>query len=735
MTENERSNLNQQLQNYMVQLQSDVGCFGKTLHQVITQYLALKGQYPDLTQALESVDIPRVEQISADQFLQNCELIQQLQVLSERALQGCSKISEHPWKGFAHFEHQVENSDAFVRLMRFVGIQLSKFWIEVQSFPIFLNGRPHLSLAEIEKVFNWLQSCPSWKESVQQPRLIPALIGSDTRKVIFDFARDTKSAHLLRGKIVSQMSPEFLSSTLIESGVDLLGQGSNWVRQYELGTCRRRDLIQKIDLLKKRVAHVKMVREVFGTLSREEGVPTIGRPSEARTFVEGVVLLRNLPRNLIPWRNSRILAPSQFVRLQMWKDRARPLLESRKKLIEWFQVDQVTDPAKLREIAFRLSSGGLLGGLSSSCQKAVQAYRSLLRPERVAQSKKTSTRLQMSENLLEWANYLEQSQAFEGQTDLKVVFGPHCKGLDTDFGSALLVNVWAAGVREKLKPEFSPFAQQWLEFVYSCSEKSIDQVLSIVGSLESEVRHWLQTDPELLKDRELALIQTQDEKELSDLTELLNVILRVGYQEDGLLLGLENCRVMVEEFAFLAKRIEELTEVKTAFRSSFRGLDTDLALIDQALGYIQVVENASIPDALRDSFLTTQGPQRIEDSKVLLQGALNTLAAARDHLDRLNEATRGQIQEWVQGPIPELMDRIKNALKQPALLPDWVEYLKCHHEARLLGLERFLEFLESRSLSVSYEVVYEVAFYASLLKKMIGNPGNASAVLDFRTFH
>ncbi len=737
MTEHERSSLsvNQQLQDYMLQLQSDVGSVGKTLHQVISHYLLLKEQNPELARALDPIDVPQAEQTSQHQFDLNRALIRQLQILSEKALQGYPTASEHPWKGFAHFEHRDEDSESFVRLMRFVGIQLNKFWVEVQSFPIFLNGLPHLSVGEVESIFRWLQACPSWKENVQQTRLIPALIGPESRKVVFDFARDVKSARVLHDKLASEMSSEFLSSHLIDSGVTLLTQGCDLSRLYELGACTRKDLIHRIDFLKQRVAHVKQIREVFEALGQHEGVPAVERPSEVRTFLDGVDCLRRLPKNLIAWRLPRILNAPQYVRLQMWKDRARPLLESRKRLANLFRLDDVKNSEKLRETAFHLSSGGMFRVMSSSYQKAVQAYRDLLRPEWVAQAKKSATRLQMSEKLLEWANFLEQSAAFESQPDLKVVFGDWCQGLDTDFTSAIGANLWATQVREQLKPDYSSFGRKWTDYIFSCSEKSIDQVFALTASVEADLRSSLQLDPEFLKDREFASIQLQDENELADLMTLLNVILRVGYREDGVLLGLESCRDMLGEAVFLMRRMEENADLKAAFRNSFRGVDTDLSLIDQAISYIQFIESSSLPDLLRESFLTAQGPQRIEDSKGLLQGAHHSLSAVREHLERLNHATQGQIQEWVQGPLPELMTRIQSALKQPALLPDWVEYLRAQQEVRQRNLGAFLHFLETRSGLVSYDLAYEIAFYASLLKRMIGNPGNATAILDLKTFH
>ncbi len=737
MTENDRLNLNvnQQLQDYMVQLQSDVGCFGKTLHQVISHYLTLKSQYPELVQSLESVNIPESEQTTSAAFEQNRQVMRQLQSYSEKAVQGFSTLADHPWKGFAHHEHQNENSDAFIRMMRFVGIQLNKFWVEVQSFPIFLNGLPHLSLREVEIIFQWLQACPAWKEAIQQPKLIPALIQADSRKSVFDFARDVKSARVLQEKITSQISSEFINPHLLGSGAALLAQGADCVRQFDLGTARRGDLIQKIDFLKARVAHVKKVREVLDSLVKDERIPALIRPSEAKILLDGIDQLRKLPQNLISWRNPRILASNQLVRLQVWKDRARPLLEARKKLDAIFFLDRLADPEKLREIAYRLTSAGLLRGFSSAYQSAVQEYRSLLVPEFAEKTKKGESRLEMSEKLLEWANYLEQRFAFDNQSDLKTVFGSLAKGFDTDFGSAMVVNLWATQTRDVLKPDLNDFAQRWMDYIFSCPEKSVAPVLALIGPLELELRRMIQSDPEFLKDRDLTSIQTQDEAELAALTSLLNVVLRVSYQEDGLLLGLDSCRVMVDELAFLIKRMDENSDVKTNFRTAFRGPETDLALIDQALGYIQMIENAAIPEPLRESFLTAQGPQRIEDSRGLVNSALNSLAAVREHLDRLNTATQGQIQEWVQGPLPELMARIQNALKQPALLPDWVEYLKWQDEVRARGMGPILSFVEGHPLAASFELAYEVAFYASLLKKLIGSPGNANALLDFRTFH
>lgn len=737
MSLNERPSVdvNQQLQDYMVQLQSDVGSFGKTLHQVISDYLALKSKNPDLAQSVDALSIPQAEQTTFEHFEQNRKLMCKLQSLSEQAAQGLPSLADHPWKGFAHHEHQNENSEAFIRMMRFVGIQLSKFWVEVQSFPIFLNGLPQLSLQEVETIFHWLQNCPSWKDNVQQAKLIPALIQPESRKSVFDFARDVKSARVLQEKISDQISSEFLNPQLLHSGAQSLARGVGYVRQYHLGTENRAQLIEKINFLKTRVEHVKNLRDVLDRLAREEGMPLATRPSEVRMVLQGVNCIRNLPQTLIPWRNPRILASHQRVRLQVWKDRAKPLLEARKRLEATFQMERVQDSEKLRGISYRLTSAGFFRVFSSSYKNAVQAYRDLLLPELAQQKKRGESRLQMSERLLDWANYLEQGATFENQPDLKTVFGSLARGFDTDFTSAMAVNSWSQATQEQLKPELSEFAQKLTDWIFTCPEKSIQQILASVTPLEADLKRSLDSDSAFLQDRDLASIQTQDELELADYTELLNLMMRVSYREDGLLLGLESCQVMLEELAFLVKRMEDQPDLKAVFRSSYRGSETDLNLIDQALNYIQSIENAAIPEGLKDSFLSAQGPQRIADSKGLVNGALNSLAAVRDHLDRLNTATQGQIQEWVEGPLPQLMNRIQSALKQPALLSGWVEYLKCQYDAKLNGLEPVLEFLEKSPLGTSFELTYELAFYASLLKKFIGNSGNATAVLDLRTFH
>ena len=737
MAENDRPNYNlsQQLNQYVSQLQTEVGCFGKTLHQIVSHYLLLKSRHPSLALELEEIELPDSEQVTVALFERNMELLRRLQKLQQGVLQGFSQLQEHPWRGFGHFEHLEEHSDHFLRTIRFVGIQLTKFWVEVQSFPLFLNGLPNLSLKEIEAIFHWLKACPSWKDSVEQPRVIPALAQTDSRRGLFNFVRDVKSARVLQEQLGSQISRGLISHNAMETGLALLTQSVEWIRTYDLGTAVRADLVIKVEESKRQVNQVKKFQDFFTQIAQEYAFPKVLRPKEAKLLVQALYLVRSAVPGVLSLRSPRILGPSQLVRIKAWYDRARPVLETRRKLDSYFRLQGVTDSEKLRGIAADLSIGGLFKGLKSCYRNAVKAYRSLLRENLASDPKFQETPLQMSEKLLEWANYLDQSQIFENDSDLRSVFGVQARGVDTDFSLAIEANSWAARVRNELVPEESVFAQDLVGALFSCSEKKLGEILQLSESTEGQLGEALQTQVEFDRDLEFGEIQSEKERHLSDLSSLLSAVMRLEFSPESYLMELENTRMMMEEFIFLLSRMDSDSEVKACLRSFYLGIDTDLNLVDQGISFIQFIENASIPEALKASFLSAHGPQRLDETKALMETALTSLASLREHLERLDAATHGQLQDLVQGPIPDLMARIQNALKHPALLPSWVNYLRNQQEVRAQGLGEFLQFLERRSGETAFDVAYEIAFYASILKKTIGAPGSLNLTPDPGLFH
>ena len=132
-------NLNRQFNQYIGQMQSEAGRFGRSLHQVFSEYLMLKEANQKLANETEQLEVPDSPFLSADQFGQNCVVLQRFQDLRSKVLEGYTSTSDHPWCAFAHPDFRTDEYEVLIRTVRYFSIHLNKFWIEVQSFPLFLN--------------------------------------------------------------------------------------------------------------------------------------------------------------------------------------------------------------------------------------------------------------------------------------------------------------------------------------------------------------------------------------------------------------------------------------------------------------------------------------------------------------------------------------------------------------------------------------------------------------------
>src|SRR4051812_23773541 len=78
---------NQQLNQFVNQLEAEVGYSGRTLYQVLSEYLILKSRHPELCWDVEGLDIPHSEQMSLAQFQSNRDLLNNLQSIKDQILQ------------------------------------------------------------------------------------------------------------------------------------------------------------------------------------------------------------------------------------------------------------------------------------------------------------------------------------------------------------------------------------------------------------------------------------------------------------------------------------------------------------------------------------------------------------------------------------------------------------------------------------------------------------------------
>lgn len=715
------TNPTHQFNQYVSQMQTVVGLSEKTVYQIFSEYLSLKNQNECLAQAIENITIPHSDLVTPEDFKHNVEALIRFLKLKEKNCQGLPRIEEHPWNGLGHPDHQVEETEALVRTIRFVHIALNKFWVEVQSFPIFLNTMSSASIQEMGHLFEWFEASPPWHERVQQHKVVPAMALPESRKQLLQFARDVKCIRALYEKLAEKQSSELLNPLDILTFFELVSKSVELSEKYELQNNLKSDVQIKLQTTQKRLERIQRVRNFLKELNSQTGLPAPNNLKETRLMFQALKSARKIPEFILPWRFTQALIPGQLIRIQAWKDRARPLLETRKKLDSYFRLDLNVDSEKLKEMATHLTSGGLLRHFKKEFRNAQTEFFRLIKPDNIANANK-QTALQMAEKLHEWANYIEQKQAFETNVETQKLFQPIFKGIDTDFNSACETNQWSIQIRSEFSEDNSEYKHRVLDYLFTATKEQIDAAV-LAGSEEEarEVENLL-NESYFITNRDFSVIDDEENTKASDFNQLIQSVEKLGTYPDTPFSILNEIFQMTEEVLFLTKRIDDCSDLKHCMQSAYRGAQSDLEVIEQARGYIDAIQESTLPESLKMVFLTLKGVQRFGETRSFVSTAASTLASLQEHLRKLEGATFGQSTQLTQQPIPEVLTRIQKATKQPALLAEWVDYLRSEQNAKGFGVGPILEFFEENSLPVEQiETAYALALNASLLKKAMAH--------------
>ena len=736
--ERQSNSLNQHLNQYVFHLQTKIGKTGKTLHQIISEYLEAQEKHKDLSREMEGFEVQACENVSAARLSEDLDELRRFQKLRSQIVEQDSERVEHPWRGLAHPDQNLDEAEVFIRSIRFAYIQLSKFWVEVQSFPLFLNAFQDVSIEEIEEIFRWIQNSSTWKDLVTEPRVIPALTQAESKKMLFDFIRNVKCVRALSEKIATQQSIEFLQPSQIYTGFQYLSQAVAVTHKYKLQKFTQEHLEECIDRCQALVEHVQALQSFAAAVEEETGFPLAKHPKEFRQMFQSAQMVRSMPDHLLDWRSPNIIDPHHLSKIQLWQSQAQPLLEARQKLQAQFQLHALVSSEGLKELASVFLEAGFFRLFKKSYRDSVKTYRALLSPGK-AQTRRERPKT-MATQLMNWAAYLEQLKTFDTHAEMQATFGSLFEGLDTNFNAAVEVNLWANQIRTQLHVQEDHYGRRISEFMFEASEDQLKSFTSLVSELRvGELEKELSTE-KFLENHSFSHTLAVEQERLVDFQLLRENITKLKIHSDVLLESLDELKAMTEEVIFLSEQMDSQQELKNCLRSSYRGVYTDLSVIEKAMNYVHFIHQGKIPAKLKSSFLTAQGPQKFDETRQLMNSAMRSLSAVHDLFAQLNDSTQGRVQEIVHLAIPELLNRIQTALRQPALLSSWVEFLKCEQKIQAQGLSEYLDYMSRHDLNHRpWDVSYQLALNSSLLKKFIGEAATRAVSHDlnsvFQTTH
>lgn len=613
--------------------------------------------------------------------------------------------TQNPWIGFAHPDHQVDELEPLVRTLRYALIDLQKFWVEVQSIPVFKSGLNASSLDEMEKIFNWVLTSPEWSDEIESGRLVPELSQPETRKKIQEFARAVLCVRSILDDLKAKAANTGRDLKSIDGIWKKLGEAKPIVdrRKAEgIEEFKRVDLVETLIQSKKDWSEFNEVLKFFAQVSDETGAPRATQANEGMKVIRALEAIAKMPEAVRPWRTAHVLDASQKIRLQAWRDRARPIIELRKRLETFFNLEADVTIDELTRLGEALRSDSLFAQFKAPYKEALAKYRELLRGGVAQKVDNKNNGFQKAEKLKEWISLIELTKNFAQQPEAKQAFAPHFQGIDTDFASALEANAWAKSVREEFLNEtgIAPldgvsyaFDTALIQFITQVpTEKIADCAKWSQGPEVARIQALLQA-PALEQGGAFALLEQERKKRCWDYKKLLDISSEVALSDSVTMKELNEISQRLEEAYFLIQRIETDSVVQASLKDVYKGIETNLSVIEPCAAYVKAVKAFQFPAEVETSLLSAHGPQRLDDARGLVARCIMRIATLREHYRRVEVATRDEARSVAQGkdlefaPIVELMDRIQGALKNAQYLAEVVAELRAKRDSGLIGLK------------------------------------------------
>jgi hypothetical protein len=589
----------------------------------------------------------------------------------------------HPWRWFVTPEHPPEEYEGLRRTLRYAHIDLQKFWVEFSSAPVFLTALKCASVRQMENVVEWLQASPDWKEFRQTrlARQMPAVASPAARRLLVEFHRDAQALRAVRAELATKLERLPADAAGLARLATALGEAAGLARREGVEPWAPPHIGLGLADARTELERVERMERFFARTGDETGAPMPVTTGQAGMLLEAIDAVAQLPRALVGWRRPAILGAASRATIVEWNERAAPLRERRRRLAQRFRLDEPIGPETLERIAGELLKGGPFRRFRGTYRDALAAYADL-RVAPVEGAKPASERDETrAKRLREWAELLRDEEHFDETLAGRAFFGDRFDGVDTDFDAALEANAWAAEVRARFLPDGPEGADAFTEAVCSWALAADAAgyeaaVAAHAGTEIQEIRRLLAREGVRPSERFDDLVE-RAEARLEALTRLEARVREAGLRANFSMSSLGELHERAEEARFLTARMDGNEALRGLLGPDYRGPDTDLNPVEQALAYVRSIHAAPVPDDLKMAFLSGNGPQRLADTRQAFSRPLTFRGAVHEHFRKLESATRGRVRalaggrELEEAPIPELLDRLQDALREQLTLDEY----------------------------------------------------------------
>jgi very-short-patch-repair endonuclease len=427
------------LTRYVDTLNTPVGSFGATVHDVLWADRRRRDGEGDVARYLDALELPSCESLTQSDIERRSAVLDRFERAAQPLLSGFDAPAAHPWFGVMRsnlssvdFEQVVrdigdvamsmEQGDRAISALAGLGISAEMVIQDVQEVATAIlhlpceSGIPTdwyrglRSRASRHAVEDWLRACEAYRRT---------LADLHEQNVHLDGTDALEAAESLE-----VCWPPLM--TTAPEGLSLSGL-AGWSTEL-------RDQTAGIHEFVRTAAYAASLLGV-ATTSRIGDILTILRAIQLVVEAGDAVIAFFTPE--LADRDSNGIVARAAAEIAELKAREQVFAAK-------FRIPSMAKPDDLRRHATALRETGMFSFLSSATKSAKQYYRELQKtPAKV-------DRRDMVTALSSIAEYLESVAALEGKHEYRAIFGKRFCGLSTETGAGLAVADWAGRVRGEL---------------------------------------------------------------------------------------------------------------------------------------------------------------------------------------------------------------------------------------------------------------------------------------------
>jgi very-short-patch-repair endonuclease len=702
----ELSSMRQALTRYAEILNTQLGPFGTTVHDILWTDLHRRDGEGEEARRLDTLLVAGCECLTGSEIKQRKAALDRFELAAQPILAAYGSPARHPWSGVTRsdlpsvdFQRVVQDTSDVALAMERVDRAGSELWtVGIEAAP---------AIKDLQRVVGAIANLPI------QPDVPAALFrgfsAPDARRVAEDWLRTCEAyervrAELQNENIASDGSDGAEAASTLETHWEALAaiapEGLSIAGLVAWAEELRADAAQLLNFT------VAEVAELFS-------LAPFSSLGDIAVALRAVHLAGNADACVIPFITPELasLESREVIRTAIADISA---LKSRHDALSAeFRIAVAPWPDELRNHASALREAGVFGFLDGAAKAARRTY------EELCKSPDKLTRQEMAAALTSIAEHLEAVDAVEGNQEYRYVFGSQYRGLATNTDAASAVADWAARVRSELAGT-GEIGHRAMQTLLAGNRDRLRIIADLHGRSElASLRAFINKTPN--RSTSLVALASELGARAIAIKALQEACERCGVSGTTRFAVLPNlCRLLrLASSAALAARIPE--SLAATLGESAPPVLGEKAPLRAALALAEAVASMPVSDELK---LTLHGARPEYLREVLVPAA----HAAREGIDQALLGWR-TLQEWLgldegtflhsallELPPKAVAERLRLAAASPGQLGGWIAYLIERKGAQDLGSGEFLSMWDERAVACQLSEAFDRALHRALAR-------------------